>query len=850
LSSVRALLELADDSAGQLGCGIAFRDHISRGLYTTSKARQALLHREVAAAQARWSTRYLPDTSPPHSPIRPAPKIPPGTPSKSILKKRASTGDIRSTRPDIGPVSHMQGYIDGLQAFETAYDEERNLREERYRAEGLYDDVPRIRTVTDSTIRPDTREERAEPTPTRERAEPAPTGSIPPEPTRSERIAQPGPFARPSPTRPPPDRSIPVRPAPIRTPSSRPYASTSQLDDSAMIRASRHRGETRPSQTLSPLEPTPALSYVSLPSTQEVQSPDDFITILPRRRRPKSASARRPVPPEPESGPSGEPGNTRRNPPPPDDPETTRSYQDDSPNEGLNDFVNGAIASLEENADIGDTDLLNSSHPPSPVPPPCADPTTPPRPPRPGSWLDVSAPSTVLPIHFSHLPITFDRDPPIFGDMWPFGHRHPINMYNTISREATAYLSRCAYAKTVKSLDDLRARNTQMEMLKAGGPLGMASATVDQVFVFPKPIGPSEEKAVPMEEVLGLLDANAESATLALQDMNAEERRIAKGKDKEGSAEHLSWMKGVVDGMRDGHVAEKENFPPKGTDKLPKAKEVDPKVNLARMGNLLKRLKGKEIAQKQNSRIIRLIRPKATDKENITIKEEGGSIEVKKEILDIGKGKGKETGKSEISDCEVKETNAQSKPVTPPKAKLEGPSSIRSTRSTLSLRSTRSATKAAKGYQSCAEPTPESLSQMPNPTLSSASHSRDLHEVRQSQLRLGSTPSIPQATARVLNFDDTPDHSVVYTPFTNMSTIETPDEGTPTHRRAMRSRLRNQKRASEEELPNEAKRVKDVEAREKVCGKIEAWNSGKTEGGRENEVVVKGEEDVFGNGGE
>jgi hypothetical protein len=83
-----------------------------------------------------------------------------------------------------------------------------------------------------------------------------------------------------------------------------------------------------------------------------------------------------------------------------------------------------------------------------------------------------------------------------------------------------------------------------------------------------------------------------------------------------------------------------------------------------------------------------------------------------------------------------------------------------------------------------------------------------------------------------------------------MSTIETPDEGTPTHRRATRNKLRNQKRASEEELPNEAKRVKDVEAREKVGGRIEAWSAGKPEGGKENEVVVKGEEDVFGNGGE
>ena len=65
----------------------------------------------------------------------------------------------------------------------------------------------------------------------------------------------------------------------------------------------------------------------------------------------------------------------------------------------------------------------------------------------------------------------------------------------------------------------------------------------------------------------------------------------------------------------------------------------------------------------------------------------------------------------------------------------------------------------------------------------------------------------------------------------------------------MKSKLRNQKRASEEELPNEAKRVKDVEARENVGGRIDAWNAGKTEGGKENEgVVVKGEEDVFGTG--
>jgi len=353
-----------------------------------------------------------------------------------------------------------------------------------------------------------------------------------------------------------------------------------------------------------------------------------------------------------------------------------------------------------------------------------------------------------------------------------------------------------------------------MEMLKAGGPLAMDTATIDQVFVFPKPTGLSGEENA-MEGVLGLLDASAEGATLALRDMNAEERKIAKGKEKEDSAEHLTWMKGVVDKMRDQGVLQKENLAPKGTvqgDKVPKAKEADPDVNLARMTNLLKRLKGKEVAQKANSRIIRLTIPKS-DKENIPLE----GVEVKKEFVDIGKGKGKDTGKSEISEREVR------KPVTPPKAKLEGPSSIRSTRSTRSLRSTRSTAK--KAYQSSAE-------------------------THNEPLRLGATPSIPQATARLLNFDDTPDHSIVYTPFTNMSTIETPDEGTPTHRRAMRNKLRNQKRASEEELQNEAKRVKDVEAREKVSGKIDAWNVGKTEGGKETEVVVKGEEDVFGNGGE
>ena len=347
-----------------------------------------------------------------------------------------------------------------------------------------------------------------------------------------------------------------------------------------------------------------------------------------------------------------------------------------------------------------------------------------------------------------------------------------------------------------------------MEMLKAGGPLAMDTATINQVFVFPKPTGLSGEENT-MEGVLGLLDASAEGAALALRDMNAEERRVAKGKEKEDSAEHLTWMKGVVDKMRDQGVSQKENLPPKGMDVVPKPKEVGPDVNLARMTNLLKRLKGKEVAQKANSRIIRLTIPKS-DKENIPLER----VEVKKEILDIGKGKGKDTGKSEIPER---------KPVTPPKAKLEGPSSIRSTRSTRSLRSTRSITK--KAYQSSAETHGEPL-------------------------RLGATPSIPQATARVLNFDDTPDHSIVYTPFTNMSTIEAPDEGTPTHRRAMRNKLRNQKRASEEELQNEAKRVKDGEAREKVSGKIDAWNAVKTEGGKENEVVVKGEEDVFGNGGE
>lgn len=59
--------------------------------------------------------------------------------------------------------------------------------------------------------------------------------------------------------------------------------------------------------------------------------------------------------------------------------------------------------------------------------------------------------------------------------------------------------------------------------------------------------------------------------------------------------------------------------------------------------------------------------------------------------------------------------------------------------------------------------------------------------------------------------------------------------------------MRTQKRASEEELQNEAKRVKDVG--EKVGGKIEAWHAGKTvEGGKENAAVVKDDGDVFGNG--
>jgi hypothetical protein len=815
LLNVRLAFDLADDSAGQRGCGIAFRDHIDRGRYPTSKARHALLEREIVAAHERWSTRYLPDTSPPPSPIRPAPKILPGTPSKSILKKRASTGDIRSARPDIGPVSHMQGYIDGLDAFQVAYDAERKLREERYRAEGHYDEVPRITTVTDSTIRPGAElEQPAHPDPTQEGR-----------PTRSEQ-------ARPGSSR-PPTRPLPSRPASAQATSSRPYASTSQLDDDPITRASRHRGQARASETLSPLEPTPALSDASLPSTHGIQSPDDFIIVLPRRRRPKSASARRPVPADD---------------PPPDDPETTRSYQDDAPNDDLNHFVNNFVASLEADADAADTDLINPSNPPSPVLPPCADPVTPP---RPGTFLDVSAPSTVLPINFSHLPITVDHDPPIFGTMWPFDHRYPVKLYEAISREANAILSRHTYMKSVKSLDNLRARNAQKQMFKAGGPLAMDTASHEQVFVFPKPTVPSGEveKETSMEGVLGLLDTTAEGAALALEDMDTEQRRIAKGKDKEVTAEQLAWMKSVVhetrdeevvNGRRDEEVAQKENVPPKGVEQ---GKEVDPAVNLARMVYLMKRLKGKEVAQK-NKRPFRPIRPKGS--ENIPIK--GESSEVKKEILDIGKGKEK-VGKRGIS--EVKSENAQPKPVTPPKPKFEGPSSIRSTRSTLSLRSIRSTTKAARlsSAETFTGPTPGYTfpDKMSAPTASWTSHSYG-----DSQLRLGSTPSIPQATARVLNFDDTPDHSVVYTPFTNSAIIETPDEGTPTHRRAMKSKLRNKKRASEEELQIETKRVKDtMELRRKVSGNLEAWSAGKTlEGGKDEVLVVKGEEDVFGNGGE
>jgi len=721
LPSVCLLLDLADDSAGQRGCGIAFRDQINRGSHPTSKARQALLQLETAAAQARWSTRHLPDQSPPHSPIRPAPPIPPGTPSKSILKKRASTGDIRSRAPDIGPASQMQGYIDGLRAFETAYDAQRTLRGERYTAEGLYEETPRIRTLTDSTIRPgasrDTGERAVDSVSVR--TESTQLEQARPAPTRSEE-ARPVPFTRLPPIQPP------YQPAPTQI-AFRPYASTSQLDDAAITRASRHRGEARVAQTLSPLEPTPALSDISLPSTQEVQSPDDFITMLPKRRRPKSANARRPVPPDPATGPS-------------DGPETARSYQDDSPNDGLNHFVNGIVASLEEYADIGDTESENASNPPSPVDPPCDDPATPPRASRPGTILDVSAPSTVLPIHFSHLPITVDREIGLFGPAWPFDQRYPVNLYQAMSRETTAYLSAHAYAKTVKSLDNLRARCAQMEMIKAGGPLGMDSAGVDQVFVFPKPEG-SSQGDVPVEEVLGVLDSNAERATLALQDMDAEERRIAKGKSKEVSAEHLAWMKRVVDGMRDENVSEKENFLHKGKDEddKPKGNETAA-VNRARMVNLLKRLNGQAVALKEYSR--------STDGESIPAEWVGGSLQIKKE-LDTGKGRNL-AAKSEKSVDEVRLQDALSGIVTPPKKPLvEGPSSIRTTQSTQSLRITRSTTKATNTFQ-FTEPTVQHLSpdKMPTPTAGWTANS-NLHP----QLRSGSTPSIPQAAARVLDFE-------------------------------------------------------------------------------------------------
>jgi hypothetical protein len=127
-------------SAGAHGCGTAFRHRITHTSHTPSQ-RSRILAEEIAAASARWDTRRLAleDDTPPPSPIRPAPRLPVVTPSKSILKKRASTGDLSKKVSPFGPYSSIQGYIHELDAWQKANDlanafrDEQRVREESER---------------------------------------------------------------------------------------------------------------------------------------------------------------------------------------------------------------------------------------------------------------------------------------------------------------------------------------------------------------------------------------------------------------------------------------------------------------------------------------------------------------------------------------------------------------------------------------------------------------------------------------------------------------------------------------------------------------------------------------------
>jgi hypothetical protein len=140
LFNVRLPPVLADTSAGAHGCGTAFRHRITHTSHTPSQ-RSRILAEEIAAASARWDTRRLAleDDTPPPSPIRPAPRLPVVTPSKSILKKRASTGDLSKKVSPFGPYSSIQGYIHELDAWQKANDlanafrDEQRVREESER---------------------------------------------------------------------------------------------------------------------------------------------------------------------------------------------------------------------------------------------------------------------------------------------------------------------------------------------------------------------------------------------------------------------------------------------------------------------------------------------------------------------------------------------------------------------------------------------------------------------------------------------------------------------------------------------------------------------------------------------
>jgi len=589
---------------------------------------------------------------------------------------------------------------------------ERELREERYAQMGLLDRVPRERTETDGTVRVGAGiAVEADATATaREDGGKGATGQ-----------GQPGRLGGTS-----------------TQAQRRPQA----LDGSLLAPSS--------------VEPTPALSDISLPTTEEVQSPSEFLTILPRRRRPKSASSR--IPPPPDS-----PGATRSSPP-----EDDGSERDDI----LSDCVNECLDTYPAFGDPIDPDDVPL--PASPMLPNWSNNTdVPPR--TPAVPYDVSGPSTVLAAHYNEIPITIDHDPPKYGINWPYQDPPRAVFGVPLSREAMSMFSDSIYFSAVKSIDKTRNEKMQMAINQAGGIRALGVDTA---------------------EIFGFIQAEKEGeVALGVQDLNLEAGTGAE----------------VVEGQRDVPVKKLD----KGKGRSREDMDDGPRREGIQSAPRKNKGKGKEVVVMSEEEMAEARR---------IILEKLGNLPPPFFLkTPKGKGKDKDKGKDKV------------------------PSSSRSTRST------RSTAKSFLEYaqqqlspstrveqpqlsSSPSEPTPEYMSpaeKRPSPPAYSwpTCGTSDLQAVRESQIRLGSTPSIPAAT-----LDDTPASTMVYTPFTGQSTItrETPED-TPTHRRAVRARARNQKRASEEQLQKEKKRVKDEALREKVVDKVESWKS--------KDI---GEDDVFG----